>query len=218
MFDAFTWQSARGVVHPLCTVAPMTDIGKRNEQRSEFLVVLYELSDGDRSNSFTLDKILPQLQGATTRDEVQPVADWLRDNGLVDIRSLAGDYHLTPAGVNDAERLIAAAKEASRAAGPVIDVDAVDDDTAPFTSDELAAMRQLVVGYRQMKANGELGLSKEAEEDADVLIANVEQQVESPRPKRRVVFAALRELGLFARSVLHAIANDVIKFQLGIGE
>lgn len=179
----------------------MADLHHRQQQRSEFLMVLYELSDGDRNSSFTLDRIVPQLRSAAMGDEVQPVADWLRDNGLIDIRSLAGDYHLTPAGVNEAERLIEAAETARRTSGAVIDVDTVED-TVPLGAAEIQALQELVAGYRRAKARGELGLSDADEADADVLISTVKAQIESPKPRRRIVMAALEELKHLTRNMV----------------
>lgn len=163
-------------------------------QRNRVLIAVYELTDGDRLKSVTATDVTAETN--LTDEDVESVVRWLVDRHYLEFQSLAGDFHLTPSGSDEAEQLLSAS-----------------NDAAVLTFAEREVLEAFT---REMRvALDSASLDSEALADAEAQLATIEAQQHSPNPRRAIISDALRALkaaaGYVVAGVLGNTAYDAIQ-------
>ena len=155
----------------------MTPATERQQERANFLLALYDLTDADRMryvNFRTIGTRLGMDEQAASR-----VASYLADRGLTEWKTPGGLLGITTYGIDEAERL---QEEGSQPPLAVL----------VLSPEEQQAVEAFLTAYRQSEDDLPIAGDDRAELDADV--DTLTAQMRSPRPKRRVVRAAVGEI------------------------
>jgi DNA-binding MarR family transcriptional regulator len=159
------------------------------DRRDRVLLAAYEMTGGDSLQSVVAREVA--VETGLPQEAVEPAVRALVARDLLTFSSLAGDFTLTPLGVDEAERLLA---------------DDVDLTTVVLT---LVEQRTLEAFTREVREALELAsLEPEARADAEAQLATIEAQQRSPKPRRAVIGFALRALGSAAESVVGGILGN----------
>jgi Abortive infection C-terminus len=104
------------------------DLEKKQEQRRRFLRGLYEATNGERFKFVRASDVATSLR--LTPDDTNNVTDYLVGQGLMKWETLDGNVSITPEGVREAERVMAAEKQQS--SGPRIPPQVIGEVAAAF--------------------------------------------------------------------------------------
>lgn len=113
---------------------------------------------------------------------------WLRDNGLTAKVSLAGDYTLTPAGLNSAEQALEDRADTSES--NVVDGDGLH--VVVLSREAVAAVEALLTAIDRADIESKLDGEQLASYEADRHTVDV--QIKSPTPRKRVIRDGIRNL------------------------
>ena len=155
----------------------MTPATERQQERANFLLALYDLTDADPMQHLDFRTIGTRL--GMDEQAASRVASYLSDRGLAKWATLGGSFGITTDGIDEAERL---QDEGSQAPLAVL----------VLTPEEQQAVEAFLTAYRQSEDDLPITGDDRAELDAD--IATLTAQMRSPRPKRRLVRAIVGEV------------------------
>ena len=174
-------------------VSIVTSATERQRDRADFLLSLYELTDAD-----TLQDVNFRTIGARLGFDEQyasTVASYLADRGLAEWTVRGGQMGITTDGIDEAERL------QEGGAQPPLAV-------LVLSPEEQHAVEAFLTAYRQSEDDLPIAGEDRAELDADV--ATLTAQMRSPRPKRRIVRAAVGEVHRVLSGAAGSAAYDGI--------
>jgi hypothetical protein len=169
-------------------------IAEKMDQRTRFLIALYEATDGER-----LARVNSREVGATiglSAEDSDSVASWLTGETLAEWRTLGGGIGITQYGIGKAEEFLEAREEQAAAAA---------GDIVGLTVSEHRDLERIIDGVRRVLDDDDLPLEEEDKAELDADLRTLEAQNRSPKPKRPIVKIALGGV----LTVLGAIALDV---------
>jgi hypothetical protein len=159
---------------------------ERDQLRRRFLIELYERSGGNKAQFVNFREIGAAL--GLDEEPASVVAQWLVDHGLAEWPVMGGSMAITPEGVDAAE-----------------DEQDADDEAAAvllaLTPVERGQVEATVTAVLRAIDSGEIELpDPDDQADLRAQLDTTMTQLRSPRPKRRVISAALRAAGDLRRS------------------
>lgn len=174
---------------------------ERNALRARILADIYAAVDGSTDQNFYPEDFVNDVN----QDERRKAFDWLRDNGYIEGRSLAGDYELTPSGVNEAERVLEE-REASGTADEVLEGDGLY--LVVLSPEAKAAVEALLSEIDRADPESRMKGDDLASYEADR--RTVAAQMSSPTPRKRTVRDGLRNMLRALRSLGVEISSTVV--------
>lgn len=168
------------VSHPARTLIGMRSLQDRELERTSFLMTIYEFTDGETMNETTLEAVADAI--GVDRDHAMKLYKWAGDRGLTgDGFTLGGTgLALSAGGVDAVEDLLR--KGASPPASVLV-----------LSAEEMRAVEAFLTEYRRSDESGTLPVVGEERLELEAEVRTIEAQLQSPRPKRRVVKASLNE-------------------------
>ncbi len=189
----------------------LATIEERQQWRTDFLVALYELSDGNVSNWPTFGEIA-ELAG-TPASDVEGILEFLSNERLCKVETTGGPAALvsiTSYGIRQAEEIIT---QRERSGEPRL------SHLVVYTDQELLrVLEPLVVDI--LSAAGSAGLDPDARADVESDVQSATDQLHAARPNRGVIRAALDRIKANMGSAIAAGSGlissiDIILHRLG---
>ena len=172
----------------------MVDTGKREQERNDYLLALYELADG-RTTNWTTHRAIGDSARISGNDVIQ-VGQHLPQEKLCKFETIAGldgNVSITPAGIARAERL--------------------DRIPTPRLSDqELLRRVEAVVLVLREEVAKEPSLSEDDRLNIETDLQSVQDQLRAPTPNRDIIkgaFARIQKLWPTVVSVTTVAANVI---------
>ena len=168
-----------------------SSLPERQAARNAFLLAAYELCDGDRRRTLSLPAIAERL--GLEPDEAQTLLLWCNDQRFVEALTFGSTFNLSSFGIDEAERLL---RHGTPLPVSVVVLSVV----------EQRAVESFLADYRKAVDEGLPFEDADDRLDAEVQVRTVEEQLRSPKPRRRVIRAALREL----YGLLHGAGGNAV--------
>ena len=192
----------------------MIDIKDIKKKRFEFLQRLYEESDGDTFVSYYVADIGAEL--GFDRDEAEKIAQYLHDEGLVEIMTKDRHARITHRGIQEVEEAIENPDKPTQHFLPVNVIQVGQMVGSQITQASPGAIQlNILTADDRRKIEEDLALLKEGmerlqlppeqESDLSAEIETIEAQMKSSKPKREVIKAAYGSI----RTILLSAAGGV---------
>lgn len=168
-----------------------SSLPERQAARTAFLLAAYELADGNRRRTLSGTELSDRL--GLLEDETRNLVDWCADQGYVEGRTFGNTFNLSASGVAAAEDLL------SRGHSVPLSV-------LILSVEEQRAVEAFLSYYRNAVQEGVPFADPNDRLDAEAQVRTVEEQLRAPKPRRRVIRAALREL----YGLLHGAGGNAV--------
>ena len=183
----------------------MDSLETKDAERSALLETFYDIVDGDSSQIVSI-KLAGQKLGWDD-DKLSKTAQWLSERGLLKWVAFDGSHSITPQGVDAVED---ARRNAATQLTPKSDSELV---IVVLTIEERRSVEEVLSEIQREEIESKLSGDDLREFTAD--LNTIHEQVRSPKPKKEIVFAALRGIRNFCYSVGKGVAAAKISNMIG---
>jgi hypothetical protein len=196
----------------------MDAITKKKFDRFRFLNRLYEITDGDYNKFKLMWSLGEELN--LSRDETLSVMNYLNTEGLARYFTLDGAVGITHTGVIEVERALSKPDTPTQYFPPVINIlhvqsmvgsqiqqgssSSTQTQSQSITQNDLNEIGVLLSSIKQNLT--EIGLTGDANTDAEAEIQTIEAQLRSSKPKS----AILRESFKTLRNLIEGVASNAV--------
>lgn len=183
----------------------MDALETKDAERFALLDTFYDIVDGNSTEIVSL-KLASQILGWDD-DKISNTAQWLSDHNLPKWVAFDGSHSITPQGVDAVEdaRRNATSKPTMSSNGELTVV--------VLTIDELRSVEEALMEIGRAEIEIKLNGDDQREFLADR--NTILEQIKSPKPKKEIVFAALRGIRKFCYAVDSAVAATKISQVIG---
>lgn len=200
-------------------VAPIS-LEEKKAKRLQFLYNLHELTGGSEFkviNMFDIGNSLG-LDRRTTAD----IAQYLRQEGLLEFSTVGGGIQITHFGIREVEEAMSNPQQPTQYFPPAINVISVGQMTnSQIVQASPGATQELIISPDQReellkeieslkKVIEQYSIEQEQILEINAEIKTIEEQLKSPRPKRKIIY----ECGKSIRNVLEGALGSAMATKL----